>query len=594
MIRLASIISLCWIAVALAGDEPVVVEDVIVAEPSSKSLAVQPQGQVQTQGVPAVADPLPTNLIGQIGSGMTVPVDADDLRHHVPDPTHARQIAQRRLAEATRPAERLYYERVIRRIDEVSAQRPQKLALTLEDVLRQAMAHNLSVRVASYNPAIETARIVEAESRFDAAFAFNVTKNKQNIPVATELLGTNSDTLTITGAITKLLPTGMQATAGLNQQRQYTDNRFQQLNPAWSSNFSVELRQPFLRGFGIDYNRSFITVAKLNQRISDHAFRRQVITTLRDVEEAYWALVQARRDVVINARLLADFQQIYDYLEQRREFDAYRIQISDTKARLERSKASFIQVKANLRNAEDRLIALMNDPEIDLADDIELVPLDFPWPTPVVLDRLSEVQTALDHRPELFEAQLRVKQARVVVGQAKNEALPQLDVTFRYTVDGLGASSHRAFSEVTKNDFHEYFVAVEFQWPIGNRAGRSRIQQARLQHAQSIADLERWFEAVILDVNVQMRGVQSSLEQIGPNFETVQANEDQHEALVARAESKNFVQLNQELNALQALAGSRRTLLQSLIEFSMAIVELERAKGTLPEYNNIVLMPTGE
>ena len=58
--------------------------------------------------------------------------------------------------------------------------------------------------------------------------------------------------------------------------------------------------------------------------------------------------------------------------------------------------------------------------------------------TPVVLDRLSEVQIALDNRPELAEADLAVRQARVRVGQAKNGVLPQFDVTFRYTVDGLG------------------------------------------------------------------------------------------------------------------------------------------------------------
>ncbi|HUU83713.1 MAG TPA: TolC family protein [Phycisphaerae bacterium] len=546
---------------------------------------VQSQGQVQFEDVPLVAQPTPAQPVGDFGAGQLI--DPERLRWHVPDPAHTWQEAQRLAAEATRTADRDYYNSLVTRIDLIS-HRP-KIVLTLQETLHRAMVNNLSVRVAGYNPAIETTRVIEAEAAFDATLFYNLTKNKQNVPVASQLIGSNTDSLRMDGGITKRLATGMQATASLNLSRQNTDNQFQSLNPAYNSQFIVELRQPFLRGFGIDYNRSLIRVARLDQHVSDHAFRRQVIQTLRDVERAYWDLVIARRDIVIAARLLSDFEQIYNYLWQRRDFDAYKIQLADTKARLEKTKATFIQVTANVRNAEDRLINLMNDPAIDLADDIEIIPTDFPSQTPVVLDRLSEIQAALDHRPELHEAQLTVKKARIGVGRAGNEALPRLDVTFQYAVDGLGTNAHNAFSEVTKNDFHEYFVGVELEWPIGNRARRAAAQRARLQHGQAIANLERTFEDILFDVNLRVREVGTSYDQILPNFESVEANEDQHEALVARAESKNFLQLNQELNTLQALANARRELLRSLAEYTMAIVELERAKGTLPEYNNIII-----
>lgn len=558
--------------------------------PALGQLSVRSQGEVPAEEVPIVAEPTPAEPVGEVAA--TLPADPQRLLVHVPDPTYARQEAGRRLRQATRPADRLYYERLVERIDSIS--RPQKVVLTLEDALRRAMVNSFAVRVASYNPAVETTRVVEAEAAFDATFFANLTKNKQNQPTASALMGTNVDTLDITGGITKLLPTGMQATTSLGIRRHSNDFAFQEINPQWNSAFAVELRQPFLRGFGIDFNRSFIRLAGLDRRISEHAFRRQVIATLLEVEKAYWDLMRARRGVVISGRLLSDFEQIYDYLWQRREFDAYKIQIADTLARLEKTKAAFVQVQANVRNAEDRLINLINDPALDLADEVEIIPLDFPSQTPVVLDRLSEVQAALDRRPELREAKLTVKRARIAVGQAKNQALPQFDTVFRYTVDGLGLSAHDAFSEVTKNDYHEYFISIELELPIGNRARRAVEQRARLQHAQAIARLEQVFEDVIFDVNLQVRAVQTNYDQIGPEFESVEANQDQVEAIRARAESKNFVQLNQELNALQALAASRRSLLRSLVDYTVALIELERAKGTLPEYNNVILAPGNE
>ena len=558
--------------------------------PAWGQIRVQSQGEIPAEEVPVVAEPTPAEPVGEIAA--TLPADPQRLLAHVPDPDYARQQASQRLRQATRPADRLYYERLVERIDSMA--QPEKVVLTLEEALRRTMVNSLAVRVASYNPAVETTRVVEAEAAFDATFFVNLTKNKQNQPTASALMGTNVDTLDITGGITKLLPTGMQATTSLGIRRHSNDFAFQEINPQWNSAFAVELQQPFLRGFGIDFNRSVIRLAKLDQRVSEHAFRRQVIDLLANTERAYWDLVRARRQVVISGRLLSSFEQTYDYLYQRREFDAYKIQIADTEARLQLTKARFVQVLANVRNAEDRLINLMNDPTIDLADDVEIIPVDFPSQAPVVLDRLSEIQAALDHRPELREAKLTVKRARIAVGQAKNQALPRLDTVFRYTVDGLGPSAHDAFSEVTKNDFHEYFISIELELPLGNRARRAAEQRARLQHAQAIAALEQRFENAIYDVNVRVREVQTNYDQISPGFAWVEANEDQYEALVARAEAKDYLQLNQELNALQNLAASRQELLKLLVDYTMALIELERAKGTLPEYNNIILAPGSE
>jgi outer membrane protein TolC len=557
---------------------------------SARPMSVQSQGEVQPDEVPVVAEPRPAQPVGKIATAL--PADPQRVLWHVLDPSNARKYAEDQLGQVTKRADQRYYERLLARIDSIAL--PDKAVLTLEDALRRAMVNSLAVRVASYNPAIDTTRVVEAEAAFDATFFANLTKNKQNRPSASTLVGTDVDSFDMTGGVRKRLPTGMQVATTLNIRRVFNTFAFQQLNPAYDSAFAVELRQPFLQGFGIDFNRSFIRLARLDRRISEHAFRRQVITTLVDVERAFWDLVIARREVVLSGRLLCDFEQIYDYLYQRRDFDAYQIQIAETKARLEREKARFIQILANVRNAEDRLINLLNDPTLDLSDNVEIIPLDFPSQAPVLLDRLSEVQAALDHRPELREAKLGVKRARIAVGQAKNQALPRLDTVFRYTVDGLGSSAHRAFSEVTKNDFHEYFIGVEFEWPIGNRGPRAAHHRASLQHAQAIAALERVFEDVIFDVNLRVRAVQTSYDQIQPEFESVEANDDQVEAIRARAESKNFVQLSQELNALQTLAARRRSLLSSLVEYTMAIIELERAKGTLPEYNNIVLTADDE
>ena len=188
-----------------------------------------------------------------------------------------------------------------------------------------------------------------------------------------------------------------------------------------------------------------------------------------------------------------------------------------------------------------------------------------------------------------MRAKIGIDVAKIQVGVSKNQALPQLDVSFSYTVDGLGGSHEDAFDQVTKNDYHEYAVGVEFELPVGNRARRAALQRSKLQYAQAIAGLKQALEQVILDTNTAVRQVKTALWQVEPSLNSANATEDQVDSIIARAERKDYLTLNNELSTRQALAQARSSLLSSLIDYGIAVVDLERSKGTLLKYNNIDL-----
>jgi outer membrane protein TolC len=269
------------------------------------------------------------------------------------------------------------------------------------------------------------------------------------------------------------------------------------------------------------------------------------------------------------------------------------VQLAATRANLEQSRTEFIVREADVYDAEDRLVAAMNSEDIDLADNIEIIPTDAPRLDPVLVDRLAEVQTALDYRQEIHEQELRVANAKIAVGRAANLELPRFDLSFRTTYDGLGISADDSFDQLTQGDFIEYFVGVEFEYPIGNRSARALSRRSRLQQQQQVAELKRVMEEVILDTNLAVRRVSTAYDAIPPSFESAEAREREVDSIVARAERKDFVVLNQELSARQSLASARRTMLSAMVEYNIAIVDLERAKGTLLQYYN-VLIPQDE
>ncbi len=552
--------------------------------------------QASTGRTVAPAAPDGTNVGFQPGETTTaLAIPAERMLWHVPEPEvcyeRGPEVAQRMEKPGEKPFAS-YVARVLKRLD--SIRRPKQLHLTLEEALRRTLAGNYAIEVERYNPAIEATRIVEAEAAFDAAFFSNLQKNHVDQASASQLQATRFDTFNLSSGVRKLLPSGMSISGGYDTSRTQTTLSFQGINPEYNGNFVLELRQPFLRGFGIDYNRSLILITKNNRELSEYEFEVRVRDVVRQVEELYWRLVQARREVVISSRLLADFEQIYEYLDARKDFDVIPVQLNATRANLEQSRAEFLRSVADVFDAEDRLAAAMDSSDTDLADDTEIIPDNFPQLTRIIVDRLAEAQAALENRPELKQTSLQITNARLNLDRAKNSELPRFDVAYRHTINGLSTSFDRALDIASQNDYVSHFVGVEFEMPIGNRGPRAATRRAALQHASAQSLLKQRTEEVILDVNLAVRKLTTSYDQIGAAYEAAEAREREVESIVARAERKDINTLNSELNARQGLAGARRALIQLMVEYNIAIVDLERAKGTLLTYNNIAVKPKQE
>jgi outer membrane protein TolC len=231
----------------------------------------------------------------------------------------------------------------------------------------------------------------------------------------------------------------------------------------------------------------------------------------------------------------------------------------------------------------------MNDPQLPLSAGREIIPLDNPSTVEVIRDRFSAVETALQRRPEVNQARSAVAVTRLQLGIAKNQALPQLDVVYRMTMTGLGANSDSAFDQMTGGNFINQFVGLEFGWSFGERAERAGIRIATLQQSRAVVGYKRVLDDVITDCRVALRNIETNFEQIGPSHQGVIAASENLRSLQERQERKSPAELETTLSAQTGLAQARRALLQSILAYNQGIVDVERAKGTLLEYDNVVL-----
>src|SRR5271154_5282079 len=98
--------------------------------------------------------------------------------------------------------------------------------------------------------------------------------------------------------------TGTSLSAIFDNSRGTTNSPNSFLNPTLNSYYHVLLQQQLLAGFGFGPNLRFFRIAKNNQKISDEAFKLQVITTITQIANMYWDLVAAYEDEQVKSRSL--------------------------------------------------------------------------------------------------------------------------------------------------------------------------------------------------------------------------------------------------------------------------------------------------
>lgn len=533
----------------------------------------------------------------------TQPSPAEVLAE-LPDPADSERVFAERLERLRQEQKNTEDQRVVRSYERVVDQAlkylkigagRQQVQLSLSECIQRAIEHNYSIRIEAHNPAISQTQVVEAEAAFDVQFFLDTSWADLDAPVVPGSVDGSgvSDTRAISGGFRQLLPSGMQASVGLATQRQWSgiaqQGPVKTWNPTYPSNFVADFRQPLLKGFGLDVNRAQININKLQYQVSYETFVQKVRDTLLDVENTYWQLARTRRQMVIVVESVAQNLITYQNMVERLDHDATQVEVANSRSRWQTSYVNYLETIKLVRDAEDQLKNLLNDPSLKLSDRLEIITTETPVAAPTVLDHFAEVRTALDKRTEIRSAKKQIDVTRINTAVTKNAILPQLDLSFRYEVQGLGNTTDNSFDNLTTNRFISYTLGASFTYNFGERAARAAHRRARLQESQAVVALNQVTDTIVQEVNQSIRQLIVRYEQLPPALDSVQAASRNLRSLQARTQKLDPTYLQTELSAVEQLATTRNTLLTVLTDYNVGLVQFEKAKGTLLEYNNVVV-----
>ncbi|MEM7632283.1 MAG: hypothetical protein AAF227_09745, partial [Pseudomonadota bacterium] len=155
----------------------------------------------------------------------------------------------------------------------------------------------------------------------------------------------------------------------------------------------------------------------------------------------YWNLYLTRSRFLQLAKLEWETKRLVEKLDKRANLDAGSEVMVRAEAALGQRSADMVRAKTAIRNAEDRIKSLVNDPSM-LSGDQEFVVADAPILEPAQPNLVAAAESALLHRPEIQQSFLQWRAAAIRSGLADNETLPQLDAIAEAAVAGLAPSGN--------------------------------------------------------------------------------------------------------------------------------------------------------
>jgi outer membrane protein TolC len=410
-------------------------------------------------------------------------------------------------------------------------------------------------------------------------------------------------------AYSQAFPTGTSFSVQFNNNRQTTNSPFFNLSPALSSMYRISFQQELLAGFGFGPNLRYLHIANNNRKISDIAFKDQVITTVTQIANIYWDLVSAYQQAQVSEQSLAFAQQSFDtakkqlQLESIPEMDVMRAEAEASKRDQDVTVArTTLQLQELL--IKNALTKSLDDPALAA---MPVIPTDhLESSRPSTNQAVQElIDQALHSRPELAESDIDLVNRQISNKAAKNALLPALSLVGFYGGSGLAgplnpvynipgvpnsSSVPADFSGALQNAFNntapDYYIGLNLNIPLRNRVAKADQYRSQLEYRQ--AELRR--EQLRKQIRIEVRNAQYALEQTSARVDAARKARDLAQRtfeIMQKEQTLGAGSTYQTMTAQRDLAVAELDLVTAMTVYEKAKVELDRAIGRTLEDNGI-------
>jgi outer membrane protein TolC len=413
---------------------------------------------------------------------------------------------------------------------------------------------------------------------------------------------------------TQAFPTGTSFSVEFNNSRQTTNSPFFNLSPVLSSMYRFSFQQQLLAGFGFGPNLRYLRIANNDKKISDIAFKDQVIATVTQIENIYWDLVNAYEQAQVNEQSLAFAQKSFDNAKKQLQLESIpAMDVMRAEAEVSKRDQDLTVARTTLQLQEllikNALTESLDDPVLEA---VPVVPTDRlqrtqvqPTQKPATVAVQDLIAQALHDRPELAESDVDLANRQISRKAARNALLPSLSLIAFYGGSGLGGPLNPIynipgvpnssnvppdFSGALQNAFNnsapDYYVGFNLNIPIRNRVAKADQYRSDLEYRQ--AGLRR--EQLRKQIRIEVRNAQYALEQTDARVDAARKARDLAQRTFEITQKELTLGAGstyQTMTAQRDLSVAQLDLVTAMTVYEKAKIELDRATGSTLDHNGI-------
>lgn len=518
-----------------------------------------------------------------------------------------------------------------------------QMSLSLEEAIELALRNNNDIDTSRNDVQIAEFNFRGARGIYDPIIGAEGYYESRTTPTASTIGGATNGSVTLqqffgNAGVTGFSPwQGGSYSFGFTSSRTNTSNLNATLNPQYPTDLTFRYTQPLLRGRTFDINRRNIEIARKNLSLTDSQFRQRAIEIIAQVEQAYWNLAFALRNVQVQIDAVKQARtQLESNQRQVAKGALAPIDIVAATAQITTFEQGVYAAQEEVTRAENTLKTLLLADRTATEWSRPITPV-----SPISLDppRIGleiAVAEALRNRPELTQLTANEEINKINERYFRDQTKPQIDLVSSVTSAGLAgtATPPRATtpsalttrvnelsllagldelptgsttSTVPSNlvggyfnslgnliglNYPTYRVGVAVSLPWGNTTakanlGRTLVEGTRIGNLR--AQAEQIIEAEVRNALQALRSAEARLASAAAS----RASAEQLLASEQRQFSAGTTTTYLVLQRQNELLAARSRELQAQTDLNRAISEFQRATGTTLTVNNVSVSSTG-
>ncbi len=465
--------------------------------------------------------------------------------------------------------------------------RPGVLHLTQETAVQMALSKNFAIQVQRFGPSIARQNERAQMGVFDPVLDFSGTRRQNDQKTAFGAIrrtpfSSFSATNDVSTGISGLTPSGLRYDAGLGSLGRTGSGTS---GNEYTSTASLALVQPLLRGFGTNSTMAQTRIARTRVQVSEWELRQQIIETVTNTTSVYNQLHLAHENfrVAVGFRALA-LQLLTDNTKRAEIGVMSPLDVTTARAEAAAREEAVIVTQRQVKDNENLLKQLVaSDLEKMLSVEVEIEPPPVPAFT---ADVPAAIQEALKCRPDYQQSLLELQRQKILVAFTKNQALPRVDLSASLSYLGMDDDWGTSANRIGRKDSTEWTTGMIFSIPIPNREGRANAAAAKLAAAQSLVNLQRLEQQIVVDVDNASGLIVTARQRIASSSQArVLAKESLHagEERLRAGTGTTF----EVLELQKKLAETEAAELRSRADYNRAVGDFYRQTGTTLKVYNI-------